>query len=113
MRVPRLQYLYLPTAVYTQTHTHIHTHTHARTLNARVAHTQALFGKMVDKTPVPTAIDPDKPLTDAGRRRMIHQRRAVEEEKPSEASEFSKAFGVFLHHAHLLSVCLSDMICLS
>ena len=67
---------------------------------------------MVDKTPVPTAIDPDKPLTDAGRRRMIHQRRAVEEEKPSEASEFSKAFGVIMRK-HLLHVCLSDMICLS
>jgi len=88
-------------------------HSHLFPPHTHTAHTQALFGKMVDKTPVPTAIDPDKPLTDAGRRRMIHQRRAVEEEKPSEASEFSKAFGVFLHHAHLLSVCLSDMICLS
>jgi hypothetical protein len=56
-------------------------------------HAQALFGKMVDKTPVPAAIDPDKPLDVAGRRRMIHQRRAEEAEKPSEASAFSKAFG--------------------
>ena len=57
-------------------------------------HAQALFGKMVDKTPVPAAIDPDKPLDVASRRRMIYQRRAAEEEKPSEASEFSKAFGM-------------------
>ena len=49
---------------------------------------------MVDKTPVPAAIDPDKPLNEAARRRMVYQRRAAEQEKPSEASAFSKAFGM-------------------
>lgn len=60
---------------------------------------QALFGKMVDKTPMPTAIDPDTPLTDSSRRRMIHSRRQAEDqaqEEKSEASAFSDAFGIFI-----------------
>ena len=56
----------------------------------------ALFGKMVDKTPVPAPIDPEVPLNYTDRRRMFHQRRAAErraEEEKSEASAFSDAFG--------------------
>lgn len=55
---------------------------------------QALFGKMVDKTPVPSPIDPSKPLTEGSRRRMIHERRKEKKVKKSEASAFSDAFGI-------------------
>jgi len=61
-------------------------------------YTQALFGKMVDKTPVPDAIDPDTPLNKTSRRRIFNARRQAEEEaeeETSEASSFSDAFGIF------------------
>jgi hypothetical protein len=51
-----------------------------------------LFGKMVEKTPVPEPIDPEKPLTSAGRRRLLNKRRKEEAQEKSEASAFSDAF---------------------
>jgi len=62
-------------------------------------YTQALFGKMVDKTPVPDAIDLDTPLNKTSRRRIFNARRQAEEEaeeETSEASGFSDAFGIFV-----------------
>ena len=52
----------------------------------------ALFGKMVDKSPVPEPIDPETPLTGARRSLLLQRRAEAEEEKKSEASAFSDAF---------------------
>ena len=65
----------------------------------------ALFGKMVDKTPVPQAIDPEKPLSIGGRRRLLHQRRQEEAQEKSEASGFSDAFAWW--GCWVLQVCAS------
>jgi hypothetical protein len=54
-----------------------------------------LFGRMVDKTPVPAPIDISKPLDWKSRRSLLRQRRQAEKkakEEKSEASAFSDAF---------------------